>query len=301
MDVAAAMSAKEIYLQNLEEIERIARCTARKHRLNANDIDDFIQSVHLRLIENDYAILNKFEGRSSVSTYLTTVIEHLYGGWRDHHWGKWRPSAEAKRIGEKAIRLEELLRDKLSFEEAVSILTTPAGSDFTRAELEWIYQRLPVRIPRQPLVPIDDVAEPVNTTETADPVEANDRLRLSARLKQAIEKDLDRFAPQDRLILKLRYWNGLTMREISPIVGIDQKKLFKHRDKLLAELSRRLEEGGFTKSEVADLLTHHDQEMNIDPGPGSNDDPESGPSEGNPPSGPSHKTRGTRGGEEDPE
>lgn len=301
MDVAAAMSGKEIYLQNLEVIERIARYVARKNFLSPEEADDFTQDVHLRLIENDYAVLGQFEGKSKVSTYLTTVIVHRYSELQEKLWGKWRPRAETERMGAKAILLERLLtRDGYSFEEAVSMLTTPAGLDFTRAELEWIYQRLPVRVDRQRPLSIDDVPEPVNPTEADDPVEASERARLAARLKQAIEKELERFAPPDGLILTLRFWNGLTMRAISAIVDIDQKKLFRHVDKLLAELCRRLEDAGFTKSEVADFLSHHDQEVNIDPGPGLNGDRKPGSPEGNPSSGPSHKRRGKRGGEETP-
>jgi RNA polymerase sigma factor (sigma-70 family) len=294
MDVAAAMSAEEIYLKNLGEIERIVRGVARRHRLNPDDTDEFLQVVRVHLFENDYAVIRKFKGDSLLSTYLTSVIVRVYSGWRVKLWGKWRPSAEAKRMGEKAILLEQLLtRDGYSFEEAVSTLTTPAGWGFTRAELEWIHQRLPVSHRRQPPVPVDELTETESSIRADGPLEARERARLLERLKVAMEKTLDGFAAQDRLILTLRFSNGLTIREISPLVGIDQKKLFRHRDKLLAELSTRLEEAGFTRSEVLDLLAHHDQE--------TDDDPEGGPSGGNPPSGPSHKRRGTRGGEEDPE
>ncbi len=39
--------------------------------------------------------------------------------YQNHLWGKWHPSAEAKRLGPMAVRLERLrYRDQLSFEEA---------------------------------------------------------------------------------------------------------------------------------------------------------------------------------------
>src|SRR5438045_4333623 len=67
-------------------------------------------------------------------------------------WGKWRPSAEAKRLGEKAITLERLLtRDGFSYGEALETLTTGTRA-FTREEVEAIYLRLPERQPRPVLV-----------------------------------------------------------------------------------------------------------------------------------------------------
>jgi hypothetical protein len=130
-------------------IERIAKTVAHRHYLNPDDCKEFVQIVHVRLFDDDYAILRKFEGRSSISTYLTTVIGRLYNEWRVAEWGKWRPSAEAKRLGDTAITLERLLtRDGLTFSEAVSLLTTRSGPHPSISELEAVYARLPPRNPR---------------------------------------------------------------------------------------------------------------------------------------------------------
>jgi len=45
------------------------------------------------------ALLAKFEGRSSLRTFLTVVIQRLFLDHRISAWGKWRPSAEARRGG----------------------------------------------------------------------------------------------------------------------------------------------------------------------------------------------------------
>ena len=119
------MKPEDRYLQNLGTIERIAACVARRYHLDASEAEEFVQEVRVRLLDNDYAVMRKFEGRSSLSTYLTTVIGRLFMQWRVEQWGKWRPSAEAKRLGPTAITLERLLsRDGLTWSEAVSVLTT---------------------------------------------------------------------------------------------------------------------------------------------------------------------------------
>src|SRR5688572_4504105 len=173
------MTAQELYLQNLRSIERIAASVARRNHLRGDEAAEFTQEVRVRLLEDNYAVIRKFEGRSSFSTYLTTVIVRLFHQWRVEQWGKWRPSAEAKRLGDKAIILERLIsRDGYTFDEAVRILTTPGGAQFTVAELEAIYLRLPLRNPRPVVVSDDMLPESVASDGYADErVEMHDRER----------------------------------------------------------------------------------------------------------------------------
>src|SRR5690349_23970768 len=98
---------------------------ARRHRLSRDEIDELHSRLHMRLVQDDYAALRQFEGRSGFSTYLTTVAERLRLDLQVSRWGKWRPSIEAERLGETAGMLERLIsRDRLSFDEACEILQT---------------------------------------------------------------------------------------------------------------------------------------------------------------------------------
>lgn len=257
------MTAEDEYLQNLRTIERIARCAARKNRLNADDAAEFTQEVLVHLLEDDYAVLRKFEGRSSLSTYLHTVISRFYSQWRVKQWGKWRPSAEAKRLGRKAIELERLLtRDGYTFEEAVRELTTPAGSDYTIAELEAIYLRLPPRVPRP--IPVSEELLPESAAadgEADELVEARDRERVARRTVVALGTLFQECGAEDRLILQLRFWDERKVPDIARTLNMDQKKIYKRLDKLFLTLRRGLEKAGVSKSDVADLLCEGDQEI----------------------------------------
>ena len=44
--------------------------------------------MKLKLIENDYAILAKFQGKAKLSTYLTTVIHNMFRDYRIQKWGR---------------------------------------------------------------------------------------------------------------------------------------------------------------------------------------------------------------------
>ncbi|HEX7833272.1 MAG TPA: sigma-70 family RNA polymerase sigma factor [Thermoanaerobaculia bacterium] len=287
------MKPEDIYLQELRTIERIATSVARRSHLNPDETAEFVQEVRVRLLEDDYAVIRKHEGRSKLSTYLHVVIMRLYHQWRVEQWGKWRPSAEAKRIGDKAVTLERLLtRDGYTFQEAVKVLTTPAGSVFTTSELESLYERLPLRTPRPVMVPDDDLPEAVAVDADADErIESGDRARSARTAARTMDSVIGTFEPEDRVILQMRFWDARNVPDIARTLHLEQKKLYKRFEKLLGVLRRGLESAGVTKAEVGRLLRHGDQDIHLD----------LVSSGGNGAFGPSHQSGGKgRGGERRP-
>jgi hypothetical protein len=146
---ASTLNPETTYLQYLESMERIVAFIARRGHLTADETMELIQIVRLKMLEDDYGIIRKFEGRGSFTAFLNTVIMRLFHQWRVERWGKWRPSSQARALGEKAITLERLLtRDGFSFPEAVTLLTQRDPQSYSVADLEVIYIRLPPRKPR---------------------------------------------------------------------------------------------------------------------------------------------------------
>ena len=72
------MDARALLEANLELIERVIRFTARRQRLDESECEEFASIVKLKLIDNDYAVIRKFEGRSHLATFITIVV-HLRG------------------------------------------------------------------------------------------------------------------------------------------------------------------------------------------------------------------------------
>jgi DNA-directed RNA polymerase specialized sigma24 family protein len=70
--------------------------------LRGADAEDFGSSVKLHLLENDCAILRKWEGRSSFATYITIVIRRLLVDQR-RAGGRFYTSAAAHRGGDAAV------------------------------------------------------------------------------------------------------------------------------------------------------------------------------------------------------
>jgi RNA polymerase sigma factor for flagellar operon FliA len=248
------MGPEERFVQNLDLINRIVAFVCRRNHLDAGESDEFASHVRFKLLEDDYSVIRKFEGRSSLSTYLTTVIQRLYFQYRVQLWGKWRPSAEAKRLGEKAITLERMLtRDDYTLSETIAILTTGIEPLYTRAEIEALYLRLPVRQPRPVLIADNSVPEMAAQNAADDGVMQQHR-ECTARVVAAA---------MDTVILKMRFWHAAKVPDIAAAVRIDQKKLYKRIDKLIATLREAVERAGVSRDDVGDLLTHADHNLTL--------------------------------------
>jgi len=231
------MEPEQVFVQNLDLIDRIVAFVCRRHHLDASEADEFASHVRFKLLEEDYAVLRKFEGRSSLSTYLTTVIQRLYYQYRVQLWGKWRPSAEAKRLGEKAITLERMLtRDDYTLSETIAILTTGAEPLYTRAEIEAICLRLPMRQPRAVLVTESSVPEMAAESAADDGVMHQQRECTARTLATAMDGAMQSMDAEDQIILKMRFWHAAKVPDIAAALHVDQKKLYKRIDKLIATL-----------------------------------------------------------------
>jgi RNA polymerase sigma factor (sigma-70 family) len=249
-------ASETTYLEHLATIERIAVFTARRGHLTPDEAAEFVQIVRVRLFENDYAIIRKFESRSSFTTYLTTVIVRLFHQWRVQQWGKWRPSAKATSLGEKAITLERLLsRDGFSFPEAVTMLTQRDPQSFSVEELEAIYVRLPLRNPRPVLLSDENVLSELPSEDSAEErVRAGEREIALRSAVAALDRAMGDFSPDDRLILRLRFEGGMTVPEIARILGLEPRKLYKRLERSFKALRRALEDAGIDQAAVGELL-----------------------------------------------
>lgn len=260
------MTFDEFLNSQYELINQVIAFTARRHRFNPSDAEEFGSLVRLKLVENDYAILRKFQQRSSLRTYLTVVIKRLCLDFRTAQWGKWRPSAEATRQGPVAVLLERLTsRDGYSFSEACELLRTKHGVDLSDSELERLWTRLPKRIPRR-LVDEGEltnlVADGIDAESAA--MQAEDR-EEAVRFWKTLENLVDALSAQDRLILKLHFKDGLTVAQISRALKLDQAPLYRRINGLLATLRRQLEGEGFSADAIQRYLQGKSDESDDDP------------------------------------
>lgn len=250
----AAEHYEALLLENLPFIERTVASIARRNALKPWDADDFEGLVKLRLVADDFAVLRKFEGRAKLTTFLTTVIQNLFRDFRIQRWGKWRPSAAAKRIGEIGIQLETLLyRDGFASNEAFQILRDRYDVLASDTELDAIAAQVRPRTNRR--FEDDSLLEKLAAPERADQnVLDRERRFRTLRAVKALREAVAHLAPEDRLILRLRFCDSLTIRAIADTLELPRRRMYTRLRKLLGDVRVGIENQGVDCEEVLDLL-----------------------------------------------
>jgi RNA polymerase sigma factor (sigma-70 family) len=232
-----------------QRLERLGRFS----RLPEHEAEELRSWALFKLVENDYRILASWEGRSSFSTFLNVVLVNLMRDYRTHVWGKWRPSAAALRRGPEVVLLERLwVRDSLPIDEAIERMRSAHGVSLSRAELEQMAASLRRTAERRRVSEEELLRIPIDG-QVEGRIEQGERARTEERLRELLPPLLRSLPARDRLLLKLHYWDGLSMAAISPIVGRPQRELYSIRDKCLKELRRHLEEAGLSPDQVREL------------------------------------------------
>jgi len=251
----AAMTPRDLYEANLPLIERAIAFVCRRNLLFGPDADDFQQSVHLKLIADDHAVLRKFKGTAVLDTYLGIVVRNHLQDWRRQRWGKWGPSAEAQRLGKVAVKLDELMhRDGLSCQEACQTLLQNLRGEVPRAELERIAALLPQRPPRR-LVGEEELADrPAEVPRPEGRILESELQTKHQRLLAVLDAALKELPADDRLLIEMCILRGRKVTEAARFLSLHAKPLFRRRDQILARLKRTIEAAGFSWKEIAELL-----------------------------------------------
>jgi len=262
------MTREQAFLAHLPVIDRVIAWVCARRCLRGADAEDFGSIVKTRLIENDYDILAKFEGRSSFKTYLAAVVNHLYLDFQVQRFGKWRPSAEARRLGPVARRLECLLyRDGLTFDEACGVLVSDTRLRETRDALYEMSVRLPSRPVRNR---VGEGHDPIGHNEGLAVVERSERQALADRIFVVIRRTLRLLPARDHLFLRLHMETGLTVAEAARVLGCEQKALYRRKDTILRQLRAGLEAHGIGSADALELLATLDWDaaFSIEPSAG---------------------------------
>jgi len=252
-------SPEQLFLSSLPFVEKVVSQLAWQKKASEDEREEFASELKLKLLDNNYEIFSKFQGKSNLKTYLMSVASNAFKDFRNRSWGKDRRSAEAKRLGEVAIRLEEL-RDKegRSFEEACQILQTNHQVEESRRELEEIWERLPEKTPRRRVgeEELQDLAAPEERPEQR--IFKHQLRETRARVGAALQKALESLDPDDRLLIELNVIDGVKIADIARMYQEEQKPLYRRKEKILQELRSALEREGVRWEQVADLLNRFD-------------------------------------------
>ena len=128
---------------NIPIIDQAIKCICRRNHLSAEEAEEFAAEAKCKLLENDYKIIREFKGKSSIKTYLVTVMSRLFIDKKRASQGRWRASEKAKQLGDVAIKLDELLhKDNYPLEEAYKILRINYHITLSEEELDRIFHEI---------------------------------------------------------------------------------------------------------------------------------------------------------------
>ena len=246
-----------LFLQHLPQIVQVAESACRRVGLLPQDTEDFVSQTKVKLIENDYAVLARYRGDSRLTTYLTTVIHNQLKDFCNSRWGKFRPSAAAKRLGPAALALERLLElEGHGLESAIELLRQNDRLGVSQQELRRIAAELPRRSQRQ-FFSIDMLAQQAaqGTESRADfRLQSRERSITAKQVEEVLNLALETLSAQDLLVLKMHFRSGCTFAEIAKALGLKQRSLYSRKEKCLTSLKAAFEARGLIWEQVREIL-----------------------------------------------
>lgn len=222
---------------SLPLIEGVVAEVARRYRVRGDALEEFRSLAFLKLVEHDYAVLRRFEGASSLRTYLMVVLQRVLLDYRNREWGRWRASATASRLGPEAVALERMVtRDGLTPDEALASLGRHAERPVCGEFVASLRRRAPARGTRWTLGEdaIPDCCDPAPGPEAR--MSQRELGERATAVGGALRAALHSLSSQDHLLVTLRFRDGLPIADVARVMEVDAKPLYRRLDRILAHL-----------------------------------------------------------------
>lgn len=254
----------DLLTEHLDFIKATVRKVARRHRLDAAEIEEFEGEVLLKLCDRDYAVLRSFEGRSRLTTYLVTVINRAYLDYRNKKWGKWRPSAVAKRLGPRTILLDRMVRTEGRPIEEVQARLAAAGDQVDRETLLDLLEQLPLRTQRRAAgeEALESIATPHEGPDAG--IEESERQRTARLTEHHLQQALGRLSAEQRTLILLVYSSGVPISRFAERNGMKPRALYTILQHCYAVMLEYFESTGLDRKAILDLLGRATVRIRID-------------------------------------
>jgi RNA polymerase sigma factor for flagellar operon FliA len=255
----ALSEAGQLFLSYLPAVEAVTSAVCRQHHLRASEREEFASFVKLALLDQDCAVLRQHRGGASAGAFLRVVISRLLYDYRCHIWGRWRPSAAAKRLGSVAVLMERLVaRDGLSIDEAIETARTNHGLIQSQHELRHLCMTLTLGSTLRPRTVPDTAARDVASwAPTPDLVLViRESQTAKRRIVAALDAARESLTCHERLMLKMRVDDNLPVSRIAVALGLNQKKLYITLNRLYARIRELLLAEGISAEDVNECFGH---------------------------------------------
>lgn len=168
-------------------------------------------------------------------------------------------------MGETAVLLERLVRRDGRPLDAVLPIVRDLDPDVTREAAAAILARLPDR----PIRARETDLDVVDPDTYASDQRADERVvsaevrRASAETSRIMREALQSMPLEERMIVRLRFVSGMSIADISRMLRLPQRPLYRRIESALEELRRALRKGGVDSRIVAELIGSASAEMDF--------------------------------------
>lgn len=259
------MDVSDLFRTQLATIDRAIERVCRRAGLQGADAEDFASEARLALMEDDYRVLRRYRGECALATFVTVVVQNLLTDLREQNLGRFRASAAASRGGDAAVMLERIvMRDGRTIEEALPMIRNVDPS-FTRAQALAILRELPERTKRPRVVELEDGhAEVVAGAERADErVMIAEQQRVSEEASRVVRETLAGLPIEDRMLVQLHYGSGMSVADVSRMLRLPQRPMYRRMESVLERLRRALHDAGLDAGSVQELIGGPKAEMDF--------------------------------------
>ncbi|MEO8379476.1 MAG: sigma-70 family RNA polymerase sigma factor [Acidobacteriota bacterium] len=268
------MHAHELFDAHLPLIDTIIGRVCRRSRLFGAAAEDFASEVKIALLEEDCALLRNAAGRASIGAYLTVVIQRMAVDERIRELGRFQSSSAAKRFGEVGVAAEILMRrDRRTIGEALSLLRA-LDPELTGERLAEITSCLPERFGRPRAVDLGDEGfNSIAAPERADgrAIEAEET-RTVTRMNRVVRNALESFSLEDRMLIRCRFGSAMSIADISRILRLPQRPLYRRLESLLVRLRKLLGDAGVDSTAALEVIGSRVAEMRFGLGDGKTEE-----------------------------
>lgn len=246
------MDPRETLDTHYYDLLKVIRNVCYKHSIEGKDVEDFTSYVVEKLIENDYRRIRAFRGKSSLTTYLYTVVTRLSIDKARSITGRWHPSLAARNMGPLAMDLEDLVYHRgYPFDAAREILKSRFNPPLNDDELERLFHALPTRNrPEKENSPGDASEFPDQSPTPEGHLLNKEKKKERERLASIITEMMASLGEEDRLLLRMKFEDGLKISKIARRLDRQRGEVDRKINSFLVRVKERILAKGLNINDV---------------------------------------------------
>jgi Sigma-70, region 4 len=172
-----------------------------------------------------------------------------------------------------------LSRRGLGLEEALETLRTNFACEESRDAITELAHNLPPRTSRRALLEGGEDLAAVPAGDLASPDANLDGDRIRDRTQRLISEVMEGLDPQDRIVLRMRFEDDISVADIARTLHLDQKRLYRRIEDMLSAFRKSLEERGLGWPELERLIERGQCHLRLAPIEAENRETRPSPSE----------------------